>query len=120
MALKPVPVRITVAPTGPLVGAKEVSAGEAVEGEGDAVSPLVRAAAKVAVAAAGREAATTVVIVAPPDSAAVVLAVLLLFEELDELPVPLSEMVMAFCASFSVKSDCTVWATVPVAAVDVR
>jgi hypothetical protein len=38
----------------------------------------------------------------------------------DELPVPLSEIVVASRALASVKSDCTVSAIVPIAAVEVR
>ena len=45
---------------------------------------------------------------------------LVLLELLDELPVPLSEIVMASWASARVKSACTVLAIVPVAAVEVR
>jgi hypothetical protein len=40
--------------------------------------------------------------------------------ELFELPVPLSEMVTESRALASEKSACTVWATVPLAAVEVR
>ena len=115
-ALKPVPVRTTVVPTGPFAGAKPLNSGA---GDGEAVS-LVTAATKVAVAA-DREDATTVEVAAAPDSAAVVLAeLLLLLDELDGLPVPLSEIVMASCALFNVKSACTVCETVLVAALDVR
>ncbi len=114
-ALKPVPVRTTVVPTGPFAGAKPLNSGA---GDGEAVS-LVTAATKVAVAA-DREDAITVVVAAAPDSAAVVLAELLLLDELDGLPVPLSEIVMASCALFNVKSACTVCETVPVADLDVR
>ena len=43
-----------------------------------------------------------------------------LFEPLDVLPVPLSEIVMESRAPASVKSACTVWAMVPLVAVEVR
>ena len=69
---------------------------------------------------AGAAALTVVIAALPPEPAAVVLAALLSLEPLDELPVPLNEIVSASFASLKVKSDCTVSETVPTVAFAVR
>jgi hypothetical protein len=103
--LKPVPVRVTVAPTGPEAGEKLVSVGVVAEGEGDGV--LSAGAALVTT----RAAVVTM---------RVVVACVPVLELLEALPVPLSEIVMASRALASVKSALTVSAMVAVAAVEVR
>jgi hypothetical protein len=122
-----VPVNVTVVPTGPLLGAKLVSVGVDVgvgDGDGDAVSSVViaRSVTNMMSALPAPPAATalTVVIALRPAAVLSLVSDELPLEPLDELPTPLSEIVIASWALASVKSACTVSAMVPLAAVAVR
>jgi hypothetical protein len=109
--VKPLPTRVTLAPTGPEVGMSAVMAGTAASASltlPAAVEPFLVTAL------------TVVMALRWPTALAVVAAAPVLLEPVDELPVPPSEMVSASRAPASVKSACTVSAIVPVAAVEVR
>ena len=125
--VKPLPVRVTLLPTGPEVGVKLVSVGVGVGdgvGDGDAVSSVViaRSVANMVSALPAPPAVTalTVVIALRPAAVLSLVSDELPLEPLDELPTPLSEIVIASWALASVKSACTVSAMVPLAAVEVR
>jgi hypothetical protein len=109
--VKPLPVRVTLLPTGPEVGAKLVSVGVGV-GVGVA-SAMIVLSVTIALAVMIAAPVLLVVLVEP-------LPVLELDELLVELLTPLSETVAASWALASVKLACTVSAMVPLAAVEVR
>ena len=118
--VKPLPIRVTLLCTGPEVGIRAVMVGADVGvgvGVGDAVSSAMTVRSNVIGSA---KTALTVVIAPRVLDALVVEAEPSPFEPLDELPVPLSEIVMAASALLSVKSACTVSEMVPVAAFEVR
>jgi hypothetical protein len=103
--VKPLPIRVTLLPTGPEVGVKLDSVGVGV-GEGESVlsARIVRAS----------------VIVLPAVTALVVVVLVELEELLVELLVPPSPIAVAPWAPARVKLACTVSEIVPLAAVEVR
>jgi hypothetical protein len=118
--VKPLPIRVTLLCTGPEVGIRAVMAGADV-GDGVGVGDAASFAMTVRSNVIGSAITALTVVIAPRVlDALVVEAEPSPFEPLDELPVPLSEIVMAASASLSVKSACTVSEMVPVAAVEVR
>jgi hypothetical protein len=116
--VKPLPVRVTLPPTGPEVGVKLVSVSVAV-GVGVGVGVGVEVGVGVGVASATIALAVMIAAPVPPVLLVVVVEPPPVLDP-DELVVPPSPTPVAPFAAASVKSACTVSAMVPLAAVAVR